>query len=106
MEDNPSTNTDADVFWNSVEEQLVARGVPTANEEQFKVQLSYSKWAPYIGEATRNSNLLYNTEFEKVNPSQKIPDVVDAIPEEMVNHLLVHEKVQTIILVNVTPNAA
>lgn len=93
LEDNSQPETDADAFWNSVEQETIARGLTKANNTQFKVPLSYSDWAPYIGHASRRSNMLFNTEFEKVRPSQETPDVLDAISSEMVNHLMVKEKV-------------
>lgn len=44
---------------------------------------TYQFWAPWIGKNTRQSNLVLNTEFEKVNsPKAKLEDAELAVTED------------------------
>ncbi|KAF1392589.1 hypothetical protein PFLUV_G00029630 [Perca fluviatilis] len=53
-------------FWDSVSLEMIARGLTSSNRKNpFTVHPSYHFWAPWIGQDTRRSNTVLNTEFLK-----------------------------------------
>ena len=63
-----------------------------------EIRPSFSFWSPWIGENTRKDDFVFNTEYKKCpasNTSTSTSDetVDDAVPEETLFHLLLHEKV-------------
>ncbi|KAI4791339.1 hypothetical protein KUCAC02_034060 [Chaenocephalus aceratus] len=67
----PSQDYDGHVdlkkFWDAVSVEMLSRGfIPYGKKNPFVVPLSYNNWAPWIGPQTRQSDLILNTEFEKI----------------------------------------
>ena len=60
-----------------------------------KMKPSYTNWAPFIGENTRGSENLFNTEYEKIEKVDE-EEANEVVPEEVVTHLLNGEKVDTL----------
>ncbi|XP_041859627.1 uncharacterized protein LOC121651457 [Melanotaenia boesemani] len=85
-------------FWESVSLHMISQGffqVPSQNP--FVVKPTYDNWASWIGEETRQSNTVLNTEYEKV-PSQRSsgePQLGDLTEDHLVDELL-RQKVSTI----------
>ena len=53
---------------------------------------NYTSWAPWIGNPSRNSDYVYNTEYKKCS-SNTDGELQEPIPEELLFHLLIDEKV-------------
>ena len=67
-EDDPNAEiVDADSFWEKVEQNIVSHAFPSRKVAAFDVQLSFKKWAPFMGRYTRNSFNMLNTEYKKIN---------------------------------------
>lgn len=58
----------------------------------YQVVPNFQKWAPWIGESTRIGNVVLNTEFKKC-AEYADAEITEAIPEELLFHLLQDEKV-------------
>ncbi|XP_077056136.1 uncharacterized protein LOC143736817 isoform X2 [Siphateles boraxobius] len=74
--ENPPDGFDGKVdigdFWDSVCLERIARAfVPSDRQNPFQVQPTYNHWAPWIGSHTRKSNMVLNTEHEKVHMSMQ-----------------------------------
>nr|XP_055064926.1 uncharacterized protein LOC129447284 [Misgurnus anguillicaudatus] len=81
-----------EAFWNTVSLEMIGRGfVSSDNQNPFKVLPSYHFWAPWIGHKTRSSNVVLNTEFEKIKAakvseeSQVYHVTEDRLMEELMN---------------------
>ncbi|CAL9704226.1 unnamed protein product [Knipowitschia caucasica] len=74
LEDPPidyNGEVDIDEFWTALSLERIARGFVTSDRQNpFAVAPTYHRWAPWIGRHTRKSNMVLNTEFEKVHASR------------------------------------
>jgi hypothetical protein len=88
---NSTPTIDADIFWETVEKNLIARTmIERDNDNPFKIPLSYSNWAPFIGHSTRKGHMLYNTEYSKVTVTEDEDLISEPIPDELLTQLLQH----------------
>lgn len=70
----------------------------------FVVQPDYNKWSPWIGPQTRKSNLVYNTEWEKVHKKLTSSEKVNVeIPEDRLLEQVMAMKVNFTILFTFIP---
>lgn len=88
---NSTPTIDADIFWETIEKNLIARTMIKHDKDNpFKIPLSYSNWAPFIGHSTRKGHMLYNTEYSKLNVTEDEDLISEPIPDELLTQLLQH----------------
>ncbi|KAK2833182.1 hypothetical protein Q5P01_017071 [Channa striata] len=59
-------------FWDSVHLEMISQGFfPKYSANPFQVHPCYERWAPWIGKETRKSESVLNTEFKKVQTSER-----------------------------------
>ncbi len=58
---------------------------------------SYEYWGPWIGDDTRSSDFVLNTEYQKCS-MEPDGELEEPVPEEILMHILKDEKVRNIIL--------
>ena len=56
------------------------------------LQPTFENWSPWVGEKSRIGERVFNTEFKKCVENSP-QDLDEAMPEELLVHLLVDEKV-------------
>ncbi|KAK0155944.1 HMG domain-containing protein 3 [Merluccius polli] len=93
--EQPSPDYDGKVnveeFWESVSLEMVSRGlVPSNRQNPFVVQPSFHNWAPWIGPQTRGSDVVLNTEYNKIHQSRH--------PNEAAEFLITEERLTDEIL--------
>ncbi|KAK5882005.1 hypothetical protein CesoFtcFv8_020640 [Champsocephalus esox] len=96
----PSQDYDGHVdlkkFWDAVAVEMLSRGfIPYGKKNPFVVPLSYNNWAPWIGPQTRQSDLILNTEFEKI-PTTTMSDDSEylEVTEERLSDEIINLKVE------------
>ncbi|XP_042631818.1 uncharacterized protein LOC122148710 [Cyprinus carpio] len=91
---------DMEEFWTSLSSEIISDGLmETFNQETkpFVVQPDYNKWSPWIGPQTRKSNLVYNTEWEKVHKKLTSSEKVNVeIPEDRLLEQVMAMKVEEV----------
>ncbi|XP_027881589.1 uncharacterized protein LOC114149740 isoform X2 [Xiphophorus couchianus] len=70
-------------FWEAVTMEVISRGLyPSGRKNPFVVKATYHNWSPWIGPQTRRSDILMNTESEKVHLPDSNSDVDQFLTEE------------------------
>ncbi|XP_043952543.1 uncharacterized protein LOC122819687 isoform X2 [Gambusia affinis] len=70
-------------FWEAVTMEVISRGLyPPGCRNPFVVKPTYHNWSPWIGPQTRRSDILINTESEKVLLPDSNGDVEQILTEE------------------------
>ncbi|XP_032415485.1 uncharacterized protein LOC116717915 [Xiphophorus hellerii] len=70
-------------FWEAVTMEVISRGLyPPGCKNPFVVKPTYHNWSPWIGPQTRRSDILINTESEKVHLPDSDSDVDQFLTEE------------------------
>ena len=80
----------ADDFWNDVFHSAIAEGVRGNADNPYNVNVSISKWAPWISKKTRDNDLVVNTEFMKcsANTADIESQMLHNLSEERLEELL------------------
>ncbi|XP_070399217.1 uncharacterized protein [Nothobranchius furzeri] len=85
---------DIEGFWNSVHLEMISRGFfPSGVKNPFSVPPSYTSWAPWIGNETRTSDIVLNTEFQKVGISSSHEAKLSGVTEDRLLDELAKQKV-------------
>ncbi|XP_070400206.1 HMG domain-containing protein 3-like isoform X1 [Nothobranchius furzeri] len=85
---------DIEGFWNSVHLEMISRGFfPSGTKNPFSVPPSYTSWAPWIGNETRTSDIVLNTEFQKVGISSSHEAKLSGVTEDRLLDELAKQKV-------------
>ncbi|KAJ4945767.1 hypothetical protein JOQ06_023445 [Pogonophryne albipinna] len=75
-------------FWDAVTMEILSCGFyPSDGKNPFIVRPSYQNWAPWIGQHTRQSDIVFNTEYAKIH----VPDVSTDADERVTEERLVDE---------------
>ncbi|KAA8585590.1 hypothetical protein FQN60_004284, partial [Etheostoma spectabile] len=70
-------------FWEAVTMEVIIRGLyPPGCRNPFVVKPTYHNWSPWIGPQTRRSDILINTESEKVHLPDSNSDAEQILTEE------------------------
>ncbi|KAK1877885.1 ATP-dependent helicase/nuclease subunit A [Dissostichus eleginoides] len=85
-------HVDLKKFWDAVTVEMLSRGfIPYGKKNPFVVPLSYNNWAPWIGPQTRQSDLILNTEFQKIptttmsDDSEYLEVTEERLSDEIIN---------------------
>lgn len=97
-DDRLTETVNAKSFWDDITKSIILSGVNKELSRESRLFPNYAYWSPWIGEHSRNGDNLYNTEFRKCSPSIE-EDINDPMPEELLIHLLLDEKVSTFFLI-------
>uniref|UniRef100_A0AAZ1X0Y9 Uncharacterized protein n=1 Tax=Oreochromis aureus TaxID=47969 RepID=A0AAZ1X0Y9_OREAU len=85
---------DIEGFWNSIHLEMISRGFfPSGVKNPFSVPPSYTHWAPWIGSETRTSDIVLNTEFQKVGTSSSHEAKLSSVTEDRLLDELAKQKV-------------
>ncbi|XP_039464218.1 uncharacterized protein LOC120437739 [Oreochromis aureus] len=85
---------DIEGFWNSIHLEMISRGFfPSGVKNPFSVPPSYTHWAPWIGNETRTSDIVLNTEFQKVGTSSSHEAKLSSVTEDRLLDELAKQKV-------------
>ncbi|KAI4823843.1 hypothetical protein KUCAC02_012398 [Chaenocephalus aceratus] len=70
-------------FWDAVTMEILSRGFyPSDGKNPFIVRPSYQNWAPWIGQHTRQSDIVFNTEYAKIHVPDVSTDADERVTEE------------------------
>ncbi|KAI4815355.1 hypothetical protein KUCAC02_005504 [Chaenocephalus aceratus] len=70
-------------FWDAVTMEILNRGFyPSDGKNPFIVRPSYQNWAPWIGQHTRQSDIVFNTEYAKIHVPDVSTDADERVTEE------------------------
>ncbi|XP_069191273.1 uncharacterized protein [Procambarus clarkii] len=84
LPNSPAPEIDINKFWDKINKELVARCfLKKGMRNPYKLHPSYNEWAPYIGPYTRKSDLVHNTEYEKVNNDS---EYLAPVAEDVTHH--------------------
>lgn len=73
---------------------MISRGFfPSGVKNPFSVPPSYTHWAPWIGSETRTSDIVLNTEFQKVRTSSSHEAKLSSVTEDRLVDELAKQKV-------------
>uniref|UniRef100_A0A9J7Y4U2 SAP domain-containing protein n=1 Tax=Cyprinus carpio carpio TaxID=630221 RepID=A0A9J7Y4U2_CYPCA len=98
----PAENFDGEVnlekFWETMSCDMIGRGfVSSGRHNPCAVSPTYHFWAPWIGKATRRSDSVLNTEFEKIHVSKSVSEISEiTVTEERLREELYKQKVVVI----------
>ncbi|CAI5686400.1 unnamed protein product [Oreochromis niloticus] len=85
---------DIEGFWNSIHLEMISRGFfPSGVKNPFSVPPSYTHWASWIGSETRTSDIVLNTEFQKVGTSSSHEAKLSSVTEDRLLDELAKQKV-------------
>uniref|UniRef100_A0A1A8MZX4 SAP domain-containing protein n=1 Tax=Nothobranchius pienaari TaxID=704102 RepID=A0A1A8MZX4_9TELE len=89
---NPPQNYNGEVnahsFWEAVTMEVISHGLyPPSCRNPFVVESTYHNWSPWIGPQTRHSDILLNTESEKVC----MPDLSGGVDQYLTKEQLADE---------------
>uniref|UniRef100_A0A1A7Y7Z6 SAP domain-containing protein n=2 Tax=Iconisemion striatum TaxID=60296 RepID=A0A1A7Y7Z6_9TELE len=89
---NPPQNYNGEVnahsFWEAVTMEVISHGLyPPGCKNPFVVEPTYHNWSPWIGPQTRRSDILLNTESEKV----RMPDLSCGVEKYLTEEQLADE---------------
>ncbi|KAK1796024.1 hypothetical protein P4O66_009128, partial [Electrophorus voltai] len=80
---------DIDAFWKYVTIEIPSKGFVKSNYHYpYVVSPSYHKIAPWKGPCTRNSNIVYNTEYAKLRPMVSSSAQNDLREDHLLNEVL------------------
>lgn len=69
--DNFKGEVNLETFWETLSKEMICQGLVTDYiQNPFTLPPNYLVWAPWIGKKTQHSDMVLNTEFEKVCPSK------------------------------------
>ncbi|KAJ4934534.1 hypothetical protein JOQ06_007327 [Pogonophryne albipinna] len=66
-------------FWDAVTMEILN---PSDGKNPFIVRPSYQNWAPWIGQHTRQSDIVFNTEYAKIHVPDVSTDADERVTEE------------------------
>ncbi|CAM4428730.1 unnamed protein product [Leuciscus chuanchicus] len=98
----PAENFDGEVnlekFWEAMSCDMIGRGfVASGRHNPCAVSPTYHFWAPWIGKATRRSDSVLNTEFEKIHVSKSVSEISEMmVTEDRLREELYKQKVGVI----------
>ncbi|XP_051782681.1 uncharacterized protein LOC127527607 [Erpetoichthys calabaricus] len=74
---------DLETFWEALSKEMICRGfVVSGRCNPFAVPPSFHFWAPWIGRRTRRSNVVVNTEFEKIHSPKSLSEAAEILVSE------------------------
>ncbi|XP_057712976.1 uncharacterized protein LOC130929649 isoform X2 [Corythoichthys intestinalis] len=89
---------DIEHFWDNVQLEMISYGfTPTHAKNPFGVKPNFEYWAPWIGKNTRKSEVVLNTEYEKLSASKSSAETeVSMVSEDRLVDELMKQKVSTV----------
>ena len=72
-----------DKFWNSVDSEIITKGLIKKGEKDPCQRIpTYKFWGPWIGQKSRVSNIIPNTEYRKLKPVKTEENNQDIVTED------------------------
>ncbi|XP_039606727.1 uncharacterized protein LOC120527410 [Polypterus senegalus] len=89
---------DLETFWDALSKEMICRGfVVSGRCNPFAVPPIFNIWAPWIGRRTRRSNVVVNTEFEKIHSPKSLSEAAEiSVSEDRLIDELFKQKVEVI----------
>ncbi|XP_056109154.1 uncharacterized protein LOC130086936 [Rhinichthys klamathensis goyatoka] len=97
-QENYQGEVNLETFWEALSKEMICRGfVASGAQNPFVVKPMYHFWAPWIGKNTRRSDIVLNTEYEKLHSSKSASETAEiTVTEERLKEELQKQKVNVI----------
>ena len=91
FDEEVDSKVDCKKFWHQVELNMICKGICKDVATKHETVPSYKNWAPYIGDATRVGNLIYDSEFANMKQSSSsFEEYVKDLTEEYLRTMFVN----------------